>query len=244
MFRHLICALTAATSFWAVPALAAPEVDPDTLALQQGFDALSAKDFDGAVAKAQEIIARFEGERKPDAAYVCASGGPDTLTQLFGAALAKDKGEKVPDTTVAVSSNICDAYFLKGFALVDLGRHAEALPNLETAIAMDPDNTHYLNEMGEWYKAARQWDQSLAFFTRASETSDLSLDYLDDKAEAKRVRNDRLCRSYRGISFSQSELHHWDEARAALKKCLAIYPNDPGSLNEMTYIAEQSGKDR
>lgn len=244
MFRHLVCALTAAASLWALPALAAPEVDPDTLALQQGFDALSAKDFDGAVAKAQEIITRFERERKPDAAYVCASGGPDTLAQMFGAAAAVDEGKAKSATTVALSSNICDAYFLKGFALVDLGRHADALSPFETAIAMDPDNTHYLNELGEWYKTGRQWEKSLELFTRASETHDLSLDFLDDKTEAKRVRNDRLCRSYRGISFSQSELHRWDEARAALEKCLAIYPNDPGSLNELTYIAEQSGKDR
>lgn len=245
MFRSLAWALTATALVWALPASAEPAIDPDTLALQQGFDALGAKNFDGAVAKAQEIITRFEGRRQSDAAYVCASGGPDTLTQLLGATLAKEKGSaKAATTTVAVSSNICDAYFLRGFALVDLGRHAEARPDLEMAIAMDADNSHYLNELGEWYKTARQWDKSLEVFTRASETSDLSLDYLDDKAEAKRVRNDRLCRSYRGISFSQSELHHWDEARAALNKCLAIYPKDPGSLNELTYIAEQSGKDR
>lgn len=245
MFQRFASTLVATTLLWAQPGAAEPGVGPDRLALQQGFEALSAKDFDGAVAKAQEIITRFEKGRQPDTAYVCASGAPDTLTQLLGATLAKEKGDdKVAATTVAVSSDICDAYFLKGFALVDLGRHADALPSLETAIAMDPDNNHYLNELGEWYKTARQWEKSLAFFTRASETSDLSLDYLDDKAEAKRIRNDRLCRSYRGISFSQSELRHWDEARAALRKCLAIYPNDPGSLNELAYIAEQSGKDR
>jgi tetratricopeptide (TPR) repeat protein len=245
MFQRFAWALAAAACFWIQPAFAEPDADPDAPTLRQGFDALAAKDFDGAVVKAQEIITRFETGRRPDAVYLCASGGPDTLTQLFGAALSKDKGNGgEPATTVAVSSNICDAYFLKGFALVDLGRRADALPNLETAIAMDPDNSHYLNELGEWYKTGRQWEKSLEVFTRASETRDLSLDYLDNKAEAKRIRGDRLCRSYRGISFSQSELRRWDDARAALQKCLTIHPNDPGSLNELAYIAEQSGKDR
>lgn len=245
MFRRVALILYATTAFLAPPLWAEPSADPDALALQQAFDALNAKDFDRTVAKSQEVITRFEDRRQPDTRYTCTSGGPDTLTQLLGAAVANDKqADKTITTTSAVSSDICNAYFLKGFALVDLGRHADALPNFETAIAMDPDNSHYLNEIGEWYKTDRQWEKSLAYFTRASETSDLSLDFLDDKAEAQRIRNDRSCRAYRGISFNQSELHRWDEARAALKKCLAIYPKDPGSLQELDYIAEQSGKDR
>ncbi|WP_141237062.1 tetratricopeptide repeat protein [Sphingopyxis sp. GW247-27LB] len=245
MFRPVAMIFAATLSLVAVPASADTQDDADSIAIGEAMDALRAKDFGQTVAKAQEIIGRFEAGRSPDTAYVCASGPGDTLTQLMSAAAAANEGSsKETATTVALSPNICDAYFLKGFALIDLGRRDDALPNLEAAVAMDPDNNHYANELGEWYKAGRQWEKSLEIFTRASETNDLSLDFMEDKAAVQRIRNNRRCRSYRGIAFNQSELRHWDEARAALDKCLAIVPGDEASLQELNYIAEQSGKDR
>ena len=244
MFRPVAMIFAATLGLVAVSASADTPDDADSIAIGEAMDALRAKDFGQTVAKAQEIIGRFEAGRSPDTAYVCASGPSDTLTQLMGAAAAADKGNSKKATTVAISPDICDAYFLKGFALIDLGRRDDALPNLEAAVAMDPDNNHYANELGEWYKTGRQWEKSLEIFTRASETNDLSLDFMEDKAAVQRIRNNRRCRSYRGIAFNQSELRHWDEARAALDKCLAIVPGDEASLQELSYIAEQSGKDR
>lgn len=162
MFRPVAMIFAATLGLVAVPASADTPDDADSIAIGEAMDALRAKDFGQTVAKAQEIIGRFEAGRSPDTAYVCASGPGDTLTQLVSAAAAANEGSsKGAATTVALSPNVCDAYFLKGFALIDLGRRDEARPYLEAAVAMDPDNNHYANELGEWYKTGRQWEKSL-----------------------------------------------------------------------------------
>ena len=124
------------------------------------------------------------------------------------------KANKIKEitTTVAVSDYICSAYFVKGFALVDLRKRDEALPNLLTAVEMDPDNQHYLNEVGEWHKVGRDWKKSLEIFTTASEITDLSISLMQDKKQSKRIINMIRCRSYRGIAFNHAEMHNWDEA--------------------------------
>lgn len=241
--RHIVPLFLASTFGVgaALPAGAAPG-DEDSAAISESYKALTDGKFGEAIAKADSVIARFEATRKPDAAYRCTDGGADMLSAMLGAALAADKGKAEPGraTTYAISPDICSAYFMKGFAQIDLGRRAEALANFETAIAMDPDNNHYLNELGEWYKTGRQWEKSLEIFTKASQTEDLSLSFWDDKAEAARVKAQRRCRSYRGIAFAHVEMAEWKKARAALDKCLAIVPDDKASLNEIQFIEENS----
>lgn len=242
--RHLMFIL-AACAISVSPAQAQSDNlnERDAAAISAALDAIEAGKPADAVAKTDEVISRFESRRESKTAYVCTHGSTDMLMQLAGAALATSKDKKgESDTTVAaVSSDVCSAYFLKGFAFVDLDRHAEALANFEVAIAMDSDNTHYLNELGEWYKTDHDWQKALETFTRASEIEDLALsEYGEENATA--IRNSRQCRSFRGIAYSQVELRNWAEARAALNSCLAIDPNDPGSRQEMDFIDEQMSK--
>jgi tetratricopeptide (TPR) repeat protein len=241
--RHIVQLLLAPTlSLAAATAANAAPADDDAEAISEAYQAIRDGKFELAIAKADDVIARFEARREPNAGYRCASGGADTLSAMLGAALAAGKGKSEPGRTAtyAISPDICSAYFMKGFAQIDLGRRDDALANFETAIAMDPDNNHYLNELGEWYKTGRQWEKSLEIFTRASETEDLSLSFWEDKADAARVKAQRLCRSYRGIAFAHVEMAEWKKARAALDKCLAIVPNDKASLNEIKFIEENS----
>jgi tetratricopeptide (TPR) repeat protein len=234
--------LASILSFAAANAANAAPADDDAKAISEAYQAIRDGKFEQAIAKADSVIARFEARREPNAGYSCAAGGADTLSAMLGAALAADKGKSEPGrtTTYAISPDICSAYFMKGFAQIDLGRRDEARANFETAIAMDPDNNHYLNELGEWYKTGRQWEKSLEIFTRASETEDLSLSFWEDKADAARVKAQRRCRSYRGIAFAHVEMAEWKKARAALDKCLAIVPDDKASLNEIKFIEENS----
>ncbi len=211
--------------------MAGAQDEADEALISEALDAINAGDFEQAAAKAQEVISRFEATRRPNARYACSSGPGDLPAPV------------ADTTTITVSRALCTAHFLKGFVLIDLDRRDEAKPYLEAAVAMDPDNDHYANELGEWYKPARQWETSLEIFTRASQTNDQSLDLMD-KVEAERIRNERRCRSYRGIAFNQVELHQWDEARAALGKCLAIVPGDKFSEQELRYINEQIAQDR
>ncbi len=213
--------------------------DANTLSIDQALSALESKDYVGTVSKASEVIQRFEAGKDPNSNYICASGFADTLTSLFPATTAGSDQKK---TTAAISPDICLAYFLKGFALIDLKRPTEALPFLEEAVALDPDNTQFLAELGEWHKSAGQWEKSLGYFTRASETTDMSITMMENKEQARAITDERKCRSYRGIAFNQAELKQWAKARDALKKCLAIAPNDPKSMQEMQYIEANEGK--
>jgi len=54
-------------------------------------------------------------------------------------------------TAMGVSINWSSAYFLKGYALIDLERPAEARAPLDRALALSPDNAHFLA------KLARAW---------------------------------------------------------------------------------------
>ncbi len=212
--------------------------------LNDGFNAIRNKDPQTAFNKADAIIKRFEADEKDDVHYVCTSGTSDTLTGLLGFAVAANQGkqDKSKTSTNAVSIDICDAYSLKGFALIDLQRRDEALPSLQTAVKMDSDNTQYINELAEWYKGSKDWETSLSLFTLASNTNDLSIIFMDDKKLSKQILDARRCRSYRGIAFNHAEMKNWKKARKAAKECLKLIPDDPDSLRELEYIKQNKGK--
>lgn len=218
--------------------------DIDRIDINAGFDAIRKKAPQIALNKADAIIKRFEANKKDNANYTCTSGQTDTLNSLLGAALIAGQGEQTEGktSTHAISYDICDAYFLKGFALIDLKKRNEALPSLQTAVKMDPDNTQYINELAEWYKGSRDWETSLSLFTKASETTDLSIEFMEDKKLSEKILDTRRCRSYRGIAFNHAEMKNWKKARKAAKACLKLIPNDPGSLGELKYIEANEGK--
>ncbi len=225
----------------ALPAANDTELDSNDINI--AMTALQAGKFDQVVAKTDLVITRFEKNKSDDSYYVCTDGQVDTLSALLGAAVENDKGKSGSKTsTIAVPSAICTAYFLKGFVLIDLKRRNEALPNLQMAVQMDPDNQHYINELGEWHKTEKDWPKALEIFTQASETTDLSVETMKDQKAAKKIINDMRCRSYRGIAYTQIEMKQWDNARNALEKCFKLIPNEPGSINELAYIKEQSGQ--
>jgi len=55
-------------------------------------------------------------------------------------------------TAMGVSINWSSAYFLKGYALIDLERPAEARAPLDRALALLPDNAHFLTELGRAWR--------------------------------------------------------------------------------------------
>lgn len=210
----------------------------DSRAINEALDALQEKNYADTVTKAGEVIQRFETKKDADAKYVCASNPADTLINLFP---SKDEENDKKSMTVAIPSDICLAYFLKGFALIDLNKPKDALPFLEEASKLDPDNPQYLAELGEWHKIDKNWPKSLEYFTKASETSDMAIATMQDKQKAREISNQHRCRSYRGIAFNQIELHQLAKAKEALEKCLKLIPNDPKSKAEMQFIEENGG---
>lgn len=243
--KTALCVIASSFLAAATPALATSnQADDDHAAIIAAYDAINSKNFEVAISKADTVIKRFEAGKPDDSVYRCTSGVSDTVATLGRAAHEAKSGETDPrkTDTVAVAADICSAYFVKGFALIDLGKRDEALPNFEMAVQMDPDNQHYLNELGEWYKAGRDWHKSLSIFTKASDTTDFSIAALEDKKQSAEILNAMRCRSYRGIAFNHVELGNWKEARSAIDKCLKLIPDDPRSNQELQYIITQSAE--
>lgn len=139
--------------------------------------------------------------------------------------LAQSQGR----TAVAIDPAWADAYYLKGYALIELGRVDEARANLEKARALSPRNSRYLSELAHAWQADRQWERALELFVEAEDASRISPDGL---------RTEELTRALRGQGFSLIELDRIDEAEAKFKASLAADRNDRRSKEELLYIEQ------
>ena len=135
--------------------------------------------------------------------------------------------------TVVVGPTWSMAVFLKGFALIDLGRADEAKPLLEKAVEMAPMNSQFLAELGEWHKGRRQWTEAYALFERAADATGISPEALQ-RAEKGRA--------LRGMGFVLIEQGRLGEAEKVFRKCLKLDPNDQSAKNELQYIREQRAR--
>jgi tetratricopeptide (TPR) repeat protein len=179
------------------------------------------------IAVLDTLIAAQEKERAADRrrAY-CARSPAEART--YEAAAAKER-----QRIVVLPQSACYSLYLKGFALVDLHRPDQAKIWYDRAVAMAPRNSHFLGEMGEWYKTRHEWTQARAWFEKAREASELSPD--DRKSNDKR-------RAMRGIGFVLIENGTLDEAEKIFRDVLAIDPNDDHAQRELQYISEHRGK--
>ena len=144
---------------------------------------------------------------------------------LMGATDKKD--------TVVFGPEWAKLIFLKGFALIDLGRGDEAKTYLERALALSPENPQYLSELAEWYKGRRDWAHAYGLFQRA----------LDDAKLAPESEYDRVrARALRGMGYTLVEQGKLDEAEKRYRECLEINPGDEGAKGELEYIRRLKAK--
>jgi tetratricopeptide (TPR) repeat protein len=180
-----------------------------------------------AIDAAEQAISSFEEEFSAGGKRInCADGPTQTLMLLVTAA-----GDKQDAT--ALDMTWCDALFIKGFALIDLGRNDEAFTFLKRASDMAPLSAHYKNEFAEWYKTNKQWQLSYDQFAIARDLSEFSPDEFKKEFEA---------RSLRGMGFALIELGNLDEAEKMFKQSLKLQPGHAGAKNELDYIKEQRAK--
>ena len=178
-----------------------------------------------------KLIAEFETRYGTSSKQVfCAHAQAEAVLYMGMAAAAKKDA-------IALDGTYCDAYFLRGFAKVDLLRPDEAEADYARALALAPNNPHYLSEMGELHASRRDWDGALAFFHRAEDAAPTCSPPGQDKAE--------LARALRGIGYSDIELGRLDEAEALYRRCLEIDAGDEKARNELVYVlnlkAQQAG---
>jgi tetratricopeptide (TPR) repeat protein len=122
-----------------------------------------------------------------------------------------------------------DAYFLKGYALNELSRPADAEVALEQAVRLSPQNATYLIELAEANKLERHWDECYRLYRAAETAAEFSPpeQKLADRSQAKR-----------GQAFVFVEQGKLDQAKKILEECLRLNAKDARAKQELEYIAE------
>jgi tetratricopeptide (TPR) repeat protein len=217
-----------------ISSAAAPAAEPDAIQRaeqQQVADAshlIANQKPSDAIALLDKVIAANEGRHQDKTQLLyCARSQEEVLLYMMEAAVAKHNA-------AALDSTYCDAIFLKGFALIDLGQPAEARKYVERAVSMAPHNAYYRAELAESYKAARDWDKAYALFEQAAgDARQFS------PADAKSFE---LTRALRGMAFVRSEQGRFDDAEKLIRECLRLNPDDAKAKSELDYIAKQRAR--
>lgn len=180
-----------------------------------------AKAIDGPL---QTLISEFENRfNKRDMTYYCARGQAETLLYALQAANAKQN-------TVVLDTTWSDAYRLKGYALIDLGRIADAQVALKKAVALSPENSFYLSELAYTYQIQNKLAKALDIYTHAEEAA--------RAFSPENVKTIELTRALRGQGFVLSDMNRLDEAESRYHACLRLNPEDEKAKHELKYIAE------
>lgn len=222
------------------PTPASPAPDADTLvvtdaddagnqvALRTAIDLIQQGQPQFAAAMLDKLIPRLDKRHAGKRGTVfCAHTQAEALYYMGLAAAAKHDA-------VAVNGDYCDAYFFRGYANVDLHNPEAAEADFTKALALAPNNPHYLSEMGELQSQKHDWARALEFFERARDTAETYAPEHRQLAE--------LTRALRGIGFVDVELGKLDEAEAQYRRCLELDLNDEKARGELGYVLDLKSK--
>ena len=182
-----------------------------------------------AVDMADQLIAAYEARYlKPNALDYCGRTAEENA-----AIAAIGMGKAITTGIHAIHMDPpewCAAHFLKGYALIDLHQPERAEAELKTATEMAPFNAHYLNEYAELFKTRHDWQTAYQLFRRAADAAQYT------PAEE---RNKVKARSLRGVGYAKIEMGNLDDAEMFDRQALELEPGNPGTLNELKYIAQR-----
>ena len=167
--------------------------------------------------------ASFAGQKRR---IYCGMSGPETI--LYMGMASHDK-----TSAVAVSAGYRQAMYLKGYALIDLGRVAEARAEYQRVIALAPMHAHFLSELGQLSRLDKDWPRMLSTCETAEQAAGLALPQFKGAEQGFALR----CQGYALV-----EEHRLDDAEKKYRAALAINPNDAKSQGELKYIADQRNK--
>ena len=132
--------------------------------------------------------------------------------------------------SISVENDWCDAMLVKGYALNDLKRPAEAAQVLESLVRHDPVNPNYLIEHAYTVRVNGELERSLALYITAEKIAWK----LKDPVRAAHWQAVAL----RGEGFACSELKRWDDAAKAYNRSLKYEPDSENARNELRYIEQ------
>lgn len=144
---------------------------------------------------------------------------------LYLAMAAKDKVD-----AVALPPGYCTALYLKGYALVDLGRIAEAKATYRQVIALAPMYAQYQTELGQLIRLEKDWPRMLSTCEQAGQAAALAPPDIKPMQQTAALR----CQGYALV-----EEHKLGEAEKRYREALRIDPNDRKAEGELRYIAQQ-----
>lgn len=212
------------------PAVAATDdAKRDDARLVEPIARLKAGDIDGALALLDAAVADFEARYgKVGTRWYAARTPAESLLYLAASASDADRGAGGRhDARILPSDAWPLALYLKGYALIERKRYAEARAALEGAVALSPQNAAYLTELAQALRYQEDWAGMLATATRAADG--IAFSPKDEQAPMR-------ARVLRIQGYALTELGRLDEAEARYRDALAIDPDDRLSANEIEYI--------
>lgn len=189
--------------------------------LAQAAALVQAKKPAEALALAQSVVASFERLYRQDGVLsYSARSQIETLIYVL-------EGPKRSMSTVVHGPGWGLAYFMKGFALVDLQRLEEAKQAFDMAIELSPRNSKFLSERANIDVLERRWQASFDRFKEALDAAEMS---------PPDVKLSEFTRALRGMAFAQVELGDLKEAKALHERVLALDPDNAISKRELRFI--------
>ena len=168
------------------------------------------------------VIKYYEGKYSRESRKVyCARTSAERLAYLLESASKKE-------AAVAIGPEWATAYFMKTYALIDLGRVSEARTNLTRALELSPSNSQCLSELAHLYQIDKNLTESQRLFVRAEECART---FSPDEAKVG-----ELTRALRGQGYNLVEMGKLDEAEAKYRECLKQDRNDRAALDELEYL--------
>ena len=189
--------------------------------IEQAADLIKSQKPADALTIIDTVIADFNSRyANSKVTLYAAQSGPESLAYMLKAA-AHNQAAQV------INENWGTAFFLKGFALVDVGRAEESKAQFDKAISLAPMNSQYLAERGEWFKSRKEWAKAYVDFEAALEGADIA-------PESVRIR--LKGRALRGMAFVRIEEGQLDQAEKLLKQALEINRDDERAKDELKLI--------
>lgn len=175
-----------------------------------------------------KVIASYEAMYPAGARVIyCGRSAPERLVYLMQSAVDKK-------ASLVVGPPWCDAYFLRAYGLIELGRNAQAREALEKAIAMSPRNAHYLVELASLYRSEKKWTEAIARYETAAQ--------LAREFSPSETKVGELGEALRGRGYVLVELGRLEEAETTYKQCLEINSADKAALAELRYVQSRRQK--
>lgn len=195
--------------------------DPLKDQLEQAIALIRANNPFDALPILDKVIAAEESRNRDEKRLIFSA------RSMMEAILYAGMGASTKKAAVVLDGTWSEAYFVKGFALIDRNRAEEAKAYFDKAINLAPMNAQFLAERGEWYKNRKDWANAYKDFESAAGAAAVA----PDAGKSSEQR-----RAWRGMAYARTEQGKLDEARQLLQKCLKLDATDDKCRHELEYV--------